>query len=95
MAKIKKSMLIWSRNVNDNPIVSLWVLDDNGVPSCEIETEWATTKIGCLWKLFKDCRWRGNLRYFFGICKVRQNGLNEKEQAILKSYNYATGSPFQ
>ena len=92
---IKKSMVKWSRNVNGQRLLALWVLDDNGAPCCEIETEWSKTKLGCLFKLFKDCWWRGNMRYFFGICKVRHNGLNEKEKAILESYNYAKGSPFE
>ena len=92
---MKKSMVIWSRNACGKRLLSLWALDSNGVPCYEIEIEWATTKLGCLFKLFKTCWWKKNLRYFFGICKVRKGDVNEKEKAILESYNYAKGSPFE
>lgn len=88
-------MLIWSTNINNNQYLSLHALDENGIPCCEIESEWAETKTGCIIKLIRDCWWRKNMRYILGISKIRNKNLNTKEKAILKSYNYATGTPFQ
>ena len=52
---MKKSMIIWSRNVNEQRLLSLWALDENKVPCYEIDVEWSKTRLGCIFKLFRTC----------------------------------------
>lgn len=92
---MKSSMLMWNYNINNDRYASLWALDSNGVPCFELESVWAKTKFKCILLLLSRCYRHNIMSYFFGIRKVRSNGLNKKEKTILRSYNYVEGNPFE
>ena len=66
--------MYWHTNVNNKPIVSMWLLsEDRKTADHEIDTEWGENKLQCIAKLVRYMWWRygfGGLWHFTQIRSI-------------------------